>query len=260
MRAPSSFHSTYASSERARAPAATSSRSARASGRSAEAARGRKPREPFAALADRDLGHGRRDRRRAWPRAARPRSAPRPPWRPRPPSRLRARPAGALRGRARRAGAARAPSRGRRAPRAPLAALPASPRRRSPAAASWPRRPRGRSSDGSAAGVGSSLSAAQPTPTVPCGSSPERYATAIATSSADAPSRHSVSRATFASRDGVEATSADVCGYLREQHPRHSSARTRSSQDLGAARPRRSPRCRRRLRRRAPVLFPARKT
>src|SRR5688572_11995734 len=66
------------------------------------------------------------------------------------------------------------------------------------------------SSDGSAAGARRSLSAAQPTPTVPCGSSPERYDTAIATSSGAAPCRHSVKRATFASRDDVDATSADV--------------------------------------------------
>ena len=63
---------------------------------------------------------------------------------------------------------------------------------------------------GSARAPAGRASAAQPTPTVPCGSSPERYATATATSSGAAPSRHSASRATFASRDDVAATSAEV--------------------------------------------------
>ena len=64
---------------------------------------------------------------------------------------------------------------------------------------------------GGSAGVGRSRSAAQPTPTVPCGSSPERYATAIPISSGDAAARHSASRFVFASRDDVAATSADAC-------------------------------------------------
>ena len=67
------------------------------------------------------------------------------------------------------------------------------------------------SSVGRRAGGGSSFSAAQPTPTVPCGRTPERYLTAMPTSSGPACPRHSASRAIFASRDEVEATVNDVC-------------------------------------------------
>ena len=67
------------------------------------------------------------------------------------------------------------------------------------------------SSVGDSAGGGRSRSAAHPTPTVPCGSAPDRYATAIATSSALASARQSASRATFPRRAGVAATSSDAC-------------------------------------------------
>ena len=69
---------------------------------------------------------------------------------------------------------------------------------------------RARSSRAARAGSGSSRSAAQPTPIVPCGSTPERYATAIGTSSGDACSSAAASRETFASRDDVAATSAEA--------------------------------------------------
>src|SRR6478672_2232992 len=60
------------------------------------------------------------------------------------------------------------------------------------------------------AGEAGSRSAAQPTPTVPCGSSPERYATAIATSSGVALRRQVARRSIFASLDEVEATSDEA--------------------------------------------------
>ncbi len=63
---------------------------------------------------------------------------------------------------------------------------------------------------GAGAGDGRSFRDAHPTPIDPCGSTPERYATAIGTSPGSSAARTDESRSTFSSRDEVAATSADA--------------------------------------------------
>src|SRR5207253_8371168 len=77
-------------------------------------------------------------------------------------------------------------------------------------------------SDGSAAAGGRSGSEAHPTPIDPRGSSPERYATATATS--PGPTARSVwaTRSVFASRDDVDATPADARASWRSSTERFS--------------------------------------
>ena len=210
IRAPSSFHSTLARPIRSSALGDVvgglgQHRRDRLQRREPEAT------EPVDAVAHRRRCHARKvacEHRRAAHGGvpARPRPSPR-----RRPSRLRARPVGALRGRAPRAGAARAPSPAREslelAPPRRLRARPGDrlqARHRRVDLEQLERRRR-------LLRRGSSRSAAHPTPTVPCGSVPDRYATAIATSSALASARQSASRATLPRRAGVAATSADAC-------------------------------------------------
>ena len=64
--------------------------------------------------------------------------------------------------------------------------------------------------DASSAGLGRSRSEAHPTPIVPCGSPPERKATAIGTSSGPRRRRHSAISSIFVLRELVSPIDADV--------------------------------------------------